>query len=107
MVWWPDYSQESGAHERSVRLPCASCEEDQSVPSTKLPLCAYSTETSAAVGEWVLLERNDNEQTGGGSRSGRAEQSAGRFRSRTSKNGRVSSRGRALTPNVRKVDHFD
>ena len=40
-------------------------EEDQSVRSMKLPLCAYSTETSAAVGAWVLLERNDKEQTGG------------------------------------------
>lgn len=24
VVWWPDYSQELGAHERSIRLPCAS-----------------------------------------------------------------------------------
>ena len=61
MVWWPDHSQESGAHERTrVHL-----EEDQSVRSMKLPLGAYSTETNAAVGAWVLLERNDKDQTGG------------------------------------------
>ena len=24
VVWWPDHSQESGAHERIVRLPCTS-----------------------------------------------------------------------------------
>ena len=40
-------------------------EEDQSVRSMKLPLGAYNTETSAAVGAWVLLERNDKDQTGG------------------------------------------
>ena len=40
-------------------------EEDESVRSMKIPLGAYSTETSAAVGAWVLLERNDKEQTGG------------------------------------------
>ena len=32
-------------------------EEDESVRSMKIPLGAYSTETSAAVGAWVLLER--------------------------------------------------
>ena len=40
-------------------------EEDQSVRSMKLPICAYSTETSAAVGAWVLLERNGKQQAGG------------------------------------------
>ena len=40
-------------------------EEDQSVRSMKLPLGAYSTETNAEVGAWVLLERNDKEKTGG------------------------------------------
>ena len=40
-------------------------EEDQSVRSMKLPLGAYSTETSAAVGAWALLERIDKDQTGG------------------------------------------
>ena len=39
--------------------------EDQSVRSMKLPLGAYSTESSAAVGAWVLLERTDKDQTGG------------------------------------------
>ena len=32
--------------------------------SMTLPLGAYITETSTAVGAWVLLERNDKEQTG-------------------------------------------
>ena len=40
-------------------------EEDQSVRSMKSTLGAYSMETSAAVGAWVLLERNDKDQTGG------------------------------------------
>ena len=40
-------------------------EEDQSVRSIELPLCAYSTETWAAVGVWVLLESHKKEQTGG------------------------------------------
>ena len=39
--------------------------QHQSVRSMKLPLGTYSTETSAAVGAWVLLERNDKDQTGG------------------------------------------
>ena len=39
--------------------------EDQSVRSMKLPSRPYSTETSAAVGAWVLLEHNDKDQTGG------------------------------------------
>ena len=40
-------------------------EEDQSVRSMKVPLGAYYTETSTAVGAWVLLEGNDKEQTWG------------------------------------------
>ena len=39
-------------------------EENQSVRSMKLPLGAYSMETSAAVGAWVLLERNDKARQG-------------------------------------------
>ena len=39
--------------------------------SMKLPLGTYSTETSAAVGAWVLLERNDKDQTGGAVGGGR------------------------------------
>ena len=62
-------------------------EEDKSVLSMKLPLCAYRTETGVAVGAWVSLERNDKSADGGGSQSGRAEQSAGRFTSRRKKNG--------------------
>ena len=46
-------------------------EADQSMLRTKLPLSAYSTETCAAVGAWVLLEPNNEEQTGG-TESGRA-----------------------------------
>ena len=33
--------------------------------SLKLPLGAYSTESSAAVGAWVLLQPNEEEQTEG------------------------------------------
>ena len=45
--------------------------EDQSVRSVKLLLDAYSTDPNAGTGAWVLLEPNDEEQTGdaaGGSR---------------------------------------
>ena len=45
--------------------------QHQSVRSMKLPLGTYSTETSAAVGAWVLLERNDKDQTGGAVGGGR------------------------------------
>ena len=41
-------------------------EEDQSVRSLKLPLGAYSTESSAeVVSVWVLLQLNEEEQTEG------------------------------------------
>ena len=46
-------------------------EDQRSVRSMKLPLDAYSTDPNAGVGAWVLLEPNDEEQTGnavGGSR---------------------------------------
>ena len=36
--------------------------EDQSMRSMKLPLCAYGTETSAAVGAWVLLEEHNDKE---------------------------------------------
>ena len=80
--------------------------EDQSVRSMKLPLGAYSTETSAAVGAWVLLDSNDKEQTGGtvgggGQNSQLGDSEAGGEKSAT------SSRGRTLTPNVGNVDHVD
>ena len=39
-------------------------EEDQSVRSMKPRLCACSTETRAAVGARVIVERNDKLQTG-------------------------------------------
>ena len=81
-------------------------EEDQNVWSIKLPLGAYSTKTSAAVGAWVLLERNDKDQTGGavggdGQNSQLEDSEAG------GENPAVSGRGRVLTPNVRNVDHVD
>ena len=38
--------------------------EDQNVRSMKLLLDAYSTDPNAWVGAWVLLEPNDEEQTG-------------------------------------------
>ena len=63
-------------------------EGDQSVRIMKLPLYAYSTETSAAVGagDLLLIERDDRADRGY-SRRGRAEQSARRFRSRRRKTG--------------------
>ena len=79
-------------------------EEDQSVRSLKLPLGAYSTESSAAVGAWVLLQPNEEEQRegaavgGGGQNSQLGGSAAGG-------NPAVCGRGRTLTPNVRNVDH--
>ena len=60
MAWWPDHSQESGAHEDLYDYRMHP-EEDQRVRSMNLPLGAYNTETSAAVG----LELNGKDQTGG------------------------------------------
>ena len=74
--------------------------------SMKLPLCAYSTETSAAVGAWVLLERIDKEQTGGVFGVGRPNSQLGDSQAGGEKTA-IRSRGRALTPNVRKVDRPD
>ena len=79
--------------------------ENQSVRSTKLPLSASNTETSAAVGAWVLIERNDKVQTGaavgvGGQNSQLGDSPSGGEKS-------AVSRGRALTPNVRNVDQVD
>ena len=81
-------------------------EEDQSVRSTKLPLGAYSTETSAAVRAWVLLESNDKDQTGGAVGGGGQNSQLGDSEAGGEKPA-VSDRGRALTPNVRNVDHAD
>ena len=85
---------------------CAHLEEDQGVRSMKLVLGEYSTETSAGMGVWVLLERNDKDQTGGavggvGQNSQLGDSEAG------GEKPAVSDRGRALTPNVRNVDHVD
>ena len=111
MVWWPDHSQESGADARCVRLVYrvdyrVHLEADRSVRSMKLPLAAYGTENSAAVGAWVLLELNDAEGTGGtveegGQNSQLGGSEAGRERLS------VSRRGRASRPNVRDVDRVD
>ena len=81
-------------------------EEDQSVRSMKLPLGASRTKTSAAVGAWVTLERNDKDQTGGavggcGQKSQLGDSETG------GEKPAVCGRGRALTPNVRNVDHID
>ena len=58
------------------------------------------------VGAWVLLERNDKDQTGdavgeGGQNSQLGDSEAG------GEKPAFSSRERALTPNVRNVDHVD
>ena len=84
---------------------CVHLEEYQSVRSMKLPFGAHSTETSAAVGG-VLLERNDQEQTGGTVGVGGQSSQLGDSQAGGEKPA-VSSRGRALTPNVRNVDHVD
>ena len=80
--------------------------KDQSVRSMKLPLGAYSTETSAAVRAWVLLESNDKDQTGGAVGGGGQNSQLGDSEAGGEKPA-VSDRGRALTPNVRNVDHVD
>ena len=79
--------------------------EDQSVQSMELPLGACSTETSAAVGAWVLLERNED-QTGGAVGAGGQNSQLGDSETGGEKPA-VCGRGRALTPNVRNVDHVD
>lgn len=53
----------------------------KTVRSMKLPLAAYSTDNSAAMGAWVLLEPKKQRADRGHSRKGRAEVSAGRFKS--------------------------
>ena len=69
----------------------------------RIPLGAYSTETSAAVGAWVLLKRNGKEQTGGSVGEGGQNNQLGDSEAGGEKPA-VSSRWRALTPNVRNVD---
>ena len=80
-------------------------EQDQSVRRMELPLDAYNTEASAAVGAWVLLEPNKKRQTegttaaeGGGhnSRLGDTQAGVARFA--------VSSKRGTITPNVRNVN---
>ena len=81
-------------------------EGDQSVRSMKLPLGTYSTQTSAAVGAWVLLEHNGKDQTGGAVGGGGQNSQLGDSEACGDKPA-VSVRGGALTPNVRNVDHVD
>ena len=54
-------SQERTKHMYGYRVHLA---EDQNVRSMKLPLGAYSPDPNAGVGAWVLLEPNDEDQTG-------------------------------------------
>ena len=95
------WSQERTKHVYDYRVHLA---EDQRVRSMKLLLDAYSTDPNAGVGAWVLLEPNDEEQTGdvvGGSRQECqlvVTEEAGGERPA------VSSTRRTLTPNVRNVD---
>ena len=79
-------------------------EEGQSVRSLKFPLGAYITESSAAVGAWVLLQPNEEQQTEGAAVGG-AGQNTQLGGSANGGNPAVSSRGRTLTSNVRNVDH--
>lgn len=79
-------------------------EQDQSARGMKLSFGAYSTEAIAAVAAWVILEPNDKEQAGGtvgrgGQNSELGDSEAG------GRKPTVSSRGRALAPDVRYVDH--
>ena len=76
------------------------------VRSLKLPLAVYSTENSAAVGAWVLLDLYDAEHTGGavgerGQNSQLGGSEAGGERPS------VSIRGGALRPKERNVDRVD
>ena len=93
-------SQERTKHVYDYRVHLA---EDQRVRSMKLPLDAYNKDPNAGVGARVMLEPNDEEQTGDGVGGSRQEcqlvvTEAGGERPA------VSSRGRTLTPNVRNVD---
>ena len=63
-------SQELTKHVYASRVHLA---EDQSVRSMKLPLNAYSTDPNAGVDTWVLLEPNDEEQTGDAVKGSRQE----------------------------------
>lgn len=71
-------------------------EQDQSVRSMNFPFDAYSTELSAALGAWVLLEPNEEGQTegtvGGGGSQACGERST------------ESRSGSDFTPNVRNVE---
>lgn len=60
----------------------------------------------AAVGAWVLPERDDNEQTGVQS-EGADRAVSWEIQKQAEKNRQSVAGGRALTPNVRNVDHAD
>ena len=54
VAFWPYKSEESGPHERSIRL--LVCILIQAKACIKLPLAVYTTEAYAAVAAWCLLE---------------------------------------------------
>ena len=84
MGWFGGYitrkSQERTSHVYDYRV---HLEEDQSTGSMRLPLDRYTTDPSAALGAWALLERNQERQAEGTPETRRAEQSLYRFRSRS------------------------
>lgn len=78
-------------------------EADPNMRSMKLPLAANNADNSAAEGAWVLIEPNDEEETGGivgggvqNSQSGGSE-ADGEIPA-------VRSRGRSVRPNLRNLD---
>ena len=93
-------SQERTKHVYDYRVRLA---EDQSVRSMKLPLDAYSMDPNAGVGAWVLLNPNDEEQTGDAV-GGNMQECQLVVTEAGGERPTVSSRGRTLTPNVRNVD---
>ena len=102
MIWGVNHAQESGANQIKI---CTTdyrvhLEEDQRVRSLKLPLGAYSTESSAAaVGAWFFLDTAKRGRADGG--CGQNSQLGG---SADAGKPAVSNRGRTLTPNSRNVD---
>ena len=78
-------------------------DEGQRLRSWKFPLGAYSTESSAAIGAWVLLHSNEEEQAENAA-VGAGGQNSQLGGSTDGGNPAVSSRGRTVTPNVRNVD---
>ena len=69
-------------------------EQDQSVRSVKLPLDAYNTEASAAVGAWTLLKPIEERQTEGTAEGGGDNNRLGHTQAGIGRSA-VSSRGRS------------